>query len=129
LPSHRSTDLAVQIFEGAGVARISVNEAGADFETILDSNEKEARSKGATVMQVWLNLSWPWVGTCVEILRSKGYFFCGTLSRWCGDDGLLMEKMEGRPNWEGIILYSDRAKHILRFIQDDYEETHSGSLH
>jgi hypothetical protein len=98
LPSDRSTGPAVQIFEGAGVARISVNEAGSDFETILDSEEKEARSKDVTIMQVWLNLSSPWVGICVEILRSRGYFFCGTFPRWFGEDGLLMEKIEGRPN-------------------------------
>jgi hypothetical protein len=128
LPSDRSTGLAVQIFEGAQVARISVNEAGSDFETILDSEEKGARSKDVTIMQVWLNLSLPWVGICVEILRSRGYFFCGTFPRWFGEDGLLMEKMEGRPNWEGISLYTDRAKQILRFIRDDWERTQRDSL-
>ncbi len=127
LPSDRSTGMAVQIFEGAGVARISVNEAGSDFETILDSEEKEARSKGVVIMQVWLNLSLPWVGICVDILRSRGYFFCGTFLRWFGDDGLLMEKIEGRPNWENINLYTDRAKQILRFIRDDWERMQRGS--
>ena len=126
LPSDRSTSAAVQIFEGAKVARVSVNEAGSDFGIILDSEEKEARSKGVTVMQVWLNLSLPWIGECVEILRSRGYFFCGTFPRWFGDDGLLMEKIEGRPNWEGINLYTDRAKNILSFIRNDWERTQSG---
>ncbi|OPY71885.1 MAG: hypothetical protein A4E64_03141 [Syntrophorhabdus sp. PtaU1.Bin058] len=128
LPSGRSTGLAVQTFEGAQVARISVNEAGSDFETILDPEEKEARSKDVTVIQVWLNLSLPWVGICVDILRSRGYFFCGTFPRWFGEDGLLMEKIKGRPNWEGINLYTDRAKQILRFIRDDWERTQRDSL-
>ncbi len=128
LPSDRPTALAVQIFENAGVARISVNEEGSDFETILGSGEKEARGKGVTVIQVWLNLSRPWVGRCAEILRSKGYFFCGIFPRWFGDDGLLMEKIEGRPNWEGINLYTDRAKQILHFIKDDWERTQRASL-
>jgi len=116
LPSDRPSDLAVQIFEGARVARVSVNEAGSDFETILDMEKREARNKGVTIIQVWLNLGFPWVGICIEILRSRGYFFCGTFPRWFGEDGLLMEKIEGRPNWEGINLYTDRAKQILRFI-------------
>jgi len=120
LPPDRSTGLAVQIFDGAGVARISVNEAGSDFETVLDSEEKAVRSKGVIVIQVWLNLSWPWVGGCVEALRSRGYFFCGSFPRWFGEDGLLMEKVEGRPNWEGIILYSERARQILEFIREDW---------
>lgn len=120
LPPDRSTGLATQIFESAGVARIAVNEAGSDFETILDSEEKAARSKGVIVTQVWLNLSWPWVAGCVEALRSRGYFFCGPFPRWFGEDGLLMEKVEGRPNWEGIILYSERARQILEFIKEDW---------
>ncbi len=123
LPSDRSTGLTVQVFEGARVARISVNEAGSDFEIVLDSEEKEALNKGVIVMQVWLNLSLPWVGACVEILHSRGYFFCGTFPRWFGEDGLLMEKIEGQPNWEGINLYTDRAKRILSFIRDDWERT------
>jgi len=122
LPDDRSTEFTVQIFEGAGVARITVNEAGSDFETVLDSEEKAARSRGVTVTQVWLNLSWPWVGGCVEALRSRGYFFCGPFPRWFGEDGLLMEKVEGRPNWEGIILYSERARQILEFIKEDWAE-------
>jgi hypothetical protein len=128
LPSDRSSGLTVQTFEGAGVARISINGTGSDFETILDSKEKEARSKGVIVMQVWLNLSLPWIGICVEILRSRGYFFCGTFPGWFGEDGLLMEKIAGRPNWEGINLYTDRAKQILRFIKDDWERTQNISF-
>jgi len=128
LPSDRSTGLTVQTFDGAGVTRISVNGAGPDFETILDSEEKEARSKGVIIMQVWLNLSLPWVCICVDILRSRGYFFCGTFPRWFGEDGLLMEKIEGQPNWEGINLYTDRARQILRFVRDDWGRTQSGTL-
>jgi hypothetical protein len=123
LPPGRSAAFTAQIFDGAGVARISVNEAGSDFETILDAEEKKARNKGIVVTQVWLNLSQPWIGECVEMLRSRGYFFCGVSPRWFGNDGLLMEKTEGRPNWEGIHLHTDRAKEILRFIKEDWEFT------
>jgi len=123
LPSDRTAGLAIHIFENAGVARISVSEAGSDFETILDMEEKKTRNKGVTIMRVWLNLALPWVGTCIEILRSRGYFFCGTFPRWFGEDSLLMEKIEGRPNWERINLYTDRAKQILHFVRADWERT------
>ena len=51
----------------------------------------------------------------------------GTFPRWLGEDGLLMEKIEGRPNWEGINLYTDRVKQILGFIRDDWERAQRGS--
>ncbi len=127
LPPDRPTRLTVQVFEGAGVARISVSEPGSDFETLLASEERAALSKGVTVMQVWLNLSRPWVGRCVDILRSRGFFFCGPFPRWFGEDGLLMEKTVERPNWEGIILYSDRAKQILTYIKEDWTRV-TGSM-
>jgi len=118
----RSTSLAGQVFESAGVMRISVQEEGTDFATALDAEEMVAGNKGVSVIQVWLNLSRPWVGACAEILRSRGYFFCGIFARWFGEDALLMEKIEGQPNWEGINLYTDRAKQILDFIKADWEQ-------
>ncbi len=117
------TNMAAQVYEGANIARISVKEAGADFETVLDLEEKKLQNKGICVIQVFLNISMPWVGRCVEILRSRGYFFCGTFPRWFGDDALLMENIKGQPNWEGIKLYSHRAREILNLIREDQDRT------
>jgi len=38
-------------------------------------------------------------------------------------DGLLMQKIIGKPNWEGIQLHSDRAKMILEIARKDWETT------
>jgi hypothetical protein len=70
-------------------------------------------------------LSCPWIGEAADILRNRGFFFGGVLPRWFGEDGLLMQKVLVRPNWEGINLYTDRAVQILRFIKDDWEKTQS----
>ncbi len=31
------------------------------------------------VIQVWLKLSWPWIGAIVAMLKEKGYLFGGIL--------------------------------------------------
>jgi hypothetical protein len=122
-PAGGRTKITAQVFSFAKVARLAVGEAGPDFERVLDGEEGRFTSRDILIFQAWLKLSWPWVGRTVDILRSKGYFFGGALPRWFGEDGLLMQKIAGRPGWEGIQLHSDRAKKILRFIKEDWEIT------
>jgi hypothetical protein len=62
------------------------------------------------------------VGQAVDVLRKRGYFLGGILPRWFDVDGMLMQKITGRPNWEGIQLFSDRAKKILELIKKDWEK-------
>ena len=81
------------------------------------------REKGILVIQVWLNLACPWVGQAVETLRDRGYFLGGALPRWFDNDGLLMQKILKRPDWDGICLYTDRASEILRFVRADWERS------
>ncbi len=116
----KSTFIESSIFESAGVCRLTVWEAGTDFRDVFERHEAKALGKGMVVVQVWLNLSWPWVGQLTEYLRERGYFFGGILPRWFGPDGLLMQKVTVKPNWEGIELYSDRARRIRDFIREDY---------
>ena len=115
------TEIKTQVFDFAQVARLAVHDAGTDFEGSLDEEEKAVLEKGAIVIQVWLKLSWPWVGQAVDALRKQGYFLGGILPRWFDVDGMLMQKIVGKPNWEGIQLYSDRAKKILELIKKDWE--------
>jgi hypothetical protein len=77
--------------------------------------------KGVVVLQVWLKLSWPWIGHAVNILRKRGFFLGGILPRWFDVDGMLMQKIIGQPNWEGIQLHSDRAKKILEIVKADWQ--------
>ena len=104
------------------MARVNVHEVGADFEAAFEAEEKRIIDNNCVVIQVWLKISWPWVGVVVDILKNRGYFLGGILPRWFGEDGFLMQKLLLRPNWEGINLYSERATNILKLIKADWEE-------
>jgi hypothetical protein len=119
LPAPRQTRIDTQVFDSAQVARVAVHEAGSDFEQLFLSEEETITGRNVEVIQVWLKLSWPWVGRVATLLRDHGYFFGGILPQWFGEDGLLMQKVRSRPDWEGIHLFSDRAKQILEFVKAD----------
>jgi len=110
-------------FDFAQVARLAVYETGADFATVLQAAENSARDKGATVIQVWLNLAEPWVDTAVGHLRQKGYFCGGLLPRCLDADALLMTRIFHRPHWEQMVLLSERSKAIVAMARADWEQT------
>jgi hypothetical protein len=126
LPGETGTRIETQFFDFAKVARMAVQEAGADFEPAFKKEEESALGRGAVVIQVWVKLSWPWVGEVVERLRACGYFIGGALPRWFDGDGLLMQKTTGRPHWEGIQLFTDRAREILDFVREDWAGLQGG---
>jgi len=126
LPSQTRTRIETQFFDFAKVARMAVQEAGSDFEPAFKKEEESALGRGAAVIQVWVKLSWPWVGEVVERVRACGYFIGGALPRWFDGDGLLMQKMTGRPHWEGIQLYTDRARKILDLVKEDWAGLQGG---
>jgi hypothetical protein len=115
------TKIDMQYFAFAQVGRICVWEAGREFEAVFSLHEKEALDKGAVMLQAALNLSEPWVGCEVDLLRERGYFFCGILPRWLDADALLMTKIIHRPYWEDIQLYLDRSKRLLDVVKKDWE--------
>jgi len=39
---------------------------------------------------------------------------------------MLMQKILGQPNWEGIQLYSERAKKILELVKADWQQVKKG---
>ncbi len=121
LPLPPQTRIDTELFASAQAARLAIHETGSDFEKIFAAAEREILGQRVEVVQVWLKLSWPWIGKVVGVLKDKGYFFGGILPQWFGEDGLLMQKIVGRPNWEGIHLFSKRAEKILEFIKADWE--------
>ncbi len=120
LPLSLRTRIEAQIFDLAQVARITVHEAGADFEKVIISEEERVLSQNVEVIQISLKLSWPWITETVSLLRKNGYFFGGMLPQWFGEDGLLMQKVLSPPDWDGISLFSERAKRILDFVKTDW---------
>lgn len=123
IPASAVTDIRWEIFDFAGVARITVHNIGTDFSTRMDEIETELKKRSVTVHQVWLNLSAPWVGKAVEALRNRGYFFGGPLPRWFDTDGMLMQKINKRPDWVGICFVTDRAAKILEIVRLDWERS------
>jgi len=123
IPLHSDTDIRVQVFDFAKVARLAIHEAGPDFEDVLEKEERSASEKGVMVLQAWLKLSWPWIDRAVDVLRRRGYFLGGILPRWFDVDGMLMQKVIGKPNWAGIQLFFDRAKKILELVKRDWQQS------
>ncbi len=123
LPTQTSTRAEVAVFDFAQVARIAVHDTGADLPLRIKEIEEQVPARKAVVLQVWLRLTEPWIGNAVDVLRSEGYFFGGPLPRWFDDDGLLMQKLLVPPDFEGIQLYSDRAKEILKIVMRDWSRT------
>ncbi len=123
LPAGKKTAAESTVFHFAQVARINVSETGGDFADRVADLEDRSRKEQALVFQVFLNLTEPWVGAAVDILRSRGYFLGGAMPRWFDGDGLLMQKLECPPNFENIVLFLDSSKELLAFIQRDWERT------
>jgi hypothetical protein len=120
-PSTLSTEFSTRVFTTAGVARVSVMTAGADFESSFDTlTSAIGDDKEIKVIQVWLNLSCPWIASIVDALRQRGYFFGGLFPRWFDEDGLLVQKVFGEPGWSNVQLYSSRSRDIFNFIHSDW---------
>jgi hypothetical protein len=122
IPAGFTTELETQIFDFAQVARLAVKQVGGDFEQALAGLERDLDARGVVIVQVWLNLAWPWVGEVVDRLRKRGYFLGGLLPRWFDADGLLMQKTKNRPCWEEMQVHFERAQKIVSFARKDWEE-------
>ncbi len=123
LPAGILTDIRPQIFAFASVARVAVHTIGADFSTCLDAMEENLRQEGVRVTQLWLRLDCPWVGAATEILRERGYFIGGALPRWFDTDGFLMQKIDKRPDWQGIVTVTEHGAQILKRVRADWQRT------
>lgn len=123
LPGGVATRVNTQIFYFANVARLAVHEAGKDFASVFEEEERKAQRAGVIVFQAWLKLSCPCLGRIVDILRSGGYFFGGVMPRWSDVDGLLMQKVVGPPHWDGLQLFTERARTILVTVKADWLAT------
>ena len=122
LPAGVASQASIEIYDFPGVARIAFRAMGGDFESYFDKLEKEILTEKIKVVQVSINLACPSSARAAEVLRGRGYFLGGILPRWFGDDALLMQKIVGKPGWDGIHLFDERAEEILGIIRNDWEE-------
>ncbi len=120
IPSSNRSEIALSVFDFSHVARITIQTAGADLAEAIDRAEASVLCQGVTVIQVWANLSWPWIGDVVNLLHSRGYFVGGVLPRWFDQDGILLQKLCHTPQWDHIQLLTDHAKRLLEYVRADY---------
>ncbi|HBV96354.1 MAG: hypothetical protein JL50_18270 [Peptococcaceae bacterium BICA1-7] len=121
-----STEGKTEIYQGAGVARFTIMQAGGDLEDFLKKQEAQALAKGCRILQVYLDLSSPFIDGAVDTARKLQYFFGAALPGWFGGDGLIMQKCLDEPNWEGINLYAERSRRLLEMIREDRETVLKG---
>jgi hypothetical protein len=122
-PAGLVSRISMEVFDFAQVARLAVHEIGEDFSDAYSNVEKQAVAGKAVVLQAWLNLASPHVGSAVHTLRERGYFFGGALPRWFDSDGFLMQRLLCPPDFDGIVLESTDAKQLLEIIKRDWERT------
>ena len=123
-PEPGRSEVGVQVFDFAQVARIAVRQAGEDLGSRLAEIERDALGRNVVLFQAWLKMDTPAVASAVRTLRSRGYFLGGILPRWFDTDGLLMQQVRCRPDFQSIVLYSDRARDILKIVAQDWERSH-----
>ena len=124
-PSGTRTRLQIDYFDSALVARVAVREIGQDFDQSIFRLEQEATSRKIVVIQTCVDLTVPWVGSAVQKLRDRGYFFGGVLPRWLDGDALLMQRLFCPPSFDSIQLHSDVAKQLIEVIKQDWERAMS----
>ncbi len=127
VPRQRQSRLEVQVFDFAGVARMATLDAGRDLVAVLAEREKElAQERGVVVFQLWLNLSWPWVGELARELEGAGYFLGGVLPRWLDQDAVLLQKLLVEPDWEGAQLLPGRNSELLSMVKAEWKRVCGG---
>lgn len=125
LPGGQTSKGEITFFDFARVARVAMLNVGYDFETYLEKLEEEGARRNLAVIQIWIKLGSRCSGAAAEVLREKGYFLGGLLPRWFNHDGLLMQKLFTEPDFDGIQLYSDRAKTMFDMVREDFARTRS----
>jgi hypothetical protein len=121
LPSGGQTVYDVRAFPGTGTTRFQFPSVGGDFADVLKRLESEALREGCVTLQAFLNLGQAGVGGAVQRLRTGGWILGGYLPRWFDTDGLLMQKILERPDYDAIKLYTEKARSLLKRIRREEE--------
>ena len=110
-----------EFFKFAGVGRLQVLKMGKDINVVIQAFENEIQEQKFHVAQVFLPLDQPLIQKTCMGMNTNGFFYGGYLPRWFDSDGILMQKIYGRPNFEGLKLYSEKAKQLMDFIKKDWQ--------
>jgi len=125
LPPDGATDMQVQHFDFAGVARCHVAGVGADFPARLRAELDAAAQRGDAVVQFYLGLNSPWSGGAARALRQAGCFCGGVAPCWFpagqGGDALLVQRFLRPVPLAAINLFSEEAEAFCGLVLRDME--------
>lgn len=120
MPGSGKTKIIPEFFDFAGVGRLQVTCTGEDIYQAIQEFEDEIQKKEFQVAQLFLPLDQAGTDTLCTHLNGRRYFYGGYLPRWFGTDAILMQKVLPRPCFEGLKLYSDKAKQLLDYVRKDW---------
>jgi hypothetical protein len=122
LSTNEETVLEEKYYASARTWKVAIPVIGRDCPAVVEDILNKARQRQVISLQVALNMACPNIGSAVDILRGKGFFFGGMFPRWFGTDGLFMQKLfRSKTEYEKIKLYTPFSRELLAFIKSDYE--------
>jgi len=127
LPEEGTTTSSDSHYAFARTWKVSVSDVGGDWESWLDTLLVQARERQVVSLQVILSTGLSCIGAAVEAMRKRGFFLGGLFPRWFGGDGIMLQQVLGKePDYDGIKLYTPRARTLLGMIRDDWNAVGSG---
>ncbi len=122
LPADEKTILEEKYYASARTWKTAIQTIGSDWTAVVEDILNKAGQRQVMSLQVTVNMACPHIGSAVDLLREKGFFFGGMFPRWFGTDGLLMQKLFGSEReYEKIKLYTPFSRELLAFIESDCE--------
>jgi hypothetical protein len=117
-PASGRTRAGVTTMDGASLAKLLVDEPGADLGETIDAFEDG--HPGRHAYQLQLPLAHPGLPAAEEAARERGYFLGGLLPMWTGTDVLLLQKLASDPDFSLPLLLTDEARELMDCIRSDW---------
>ncbi len=125
LPAEGASVLEERHFGFAGVTRVNVFSAGADFAEWTAGLLERCQERGDTVVQCWLAMGSEHVGGAAEALRRAGFFCGGVVPCWFapnqGGDALLAQRFLKPAELARINLFSEDAERLCALVLADMQ--------
>ncbi len=115
--------VAVQRFEEAALARLTMAACGQDIAERLAELESETRD--VHVRHLVLPLDRPGATLAALAARGRGYFLGGLLPLWTGHDALLLQQLATPPNFSRVQVHTEEARGVLDAVREDWTNLHA----
>lgn len=111
------------------VATIYIEEIGdspVKLAQQIDINRRRLCSEKLDMVYLYLNLEQPGVSEVVDYCTKQGFIFCGVKPNHFSSGDVLVLQYLNLPDdlFPSILVHSDMAKELKRFIADEYNQYH-----